>query len=159
MVYCFKKRHKSIGYKKKWNFNSIQYIGIAKDEQSRANKNDIRYSLIEWGMTQKDCLKYCYSKGFNWNGFYEKFSRASCWCCALQKIGELRILYNDFLELWKQLEEMDKKSFRKLKNKYTVKTLSKRFANEYKYRREMNKVVKDNTIKPGTDIANIKNLT
>lgn len=111
----------------------IQFHGIAFDENHRCNNNtgrNIKYPLIEWGITEKEALEYCYSKGFDWGGLYEKFHRVSCWCCPLSRIDELRVLYNDFPELWAELREMDKKSFRQFRSDYSVEDLSNRFANE-----------------------------
>ena len=85
---------------------------------------------MEWGITEKQALEYCYSKGLDWEGLYEKFVRVSCWCCPMSRIGELRVLYNDFPELWECLIEMDKKSFRRFRNDYSVHDLSEKFANE-----------------------------
>ena len=51
----------------------IEYIGIAYDEQNRMR--DKVYPLVDWKMTEKDCLEYCYSKGFNWGGLYEHLDR------------------------------------------------------------------------------------
>jgi hypothetical protein len=48
----------------------------------------------------------------------------------LSRISELRVLYNDFPELWEKLEEIDKKSFRKFRSDYSVKDLREKFANE-----------------------------
>lgn len=113
--------------------DSIQFHGIAFDEKHRSNNNagrNIKYPLIEWGITEKQALEYCYSKGLDWGGLYEKMHRVSCWCCPLSRIGELRVLYNDFPELWEELVDMDKKSFRKFRLDYSVKDLSDRFANE-----------------------------
>jgi len=113
--------------------DSTQFHGIAFDEKHRTDKNpgrDIQYPLVEWGITEKQALEYCYSKGLDWGGLYEKFHRVSCWCCPLSRIGELRVLYNDFPELWKDLQEMDKKSFRRFRSDYSVNDLTKRFANE-----------------------------
>ncbi len=113
----------------------IQFHGIAFDEKDRCKNNagrNIRYPLVEWQVTEKQALEYCYAKGFNWGGLYEKFHRVSCWCCPLSRIGELRVLYNDFPELWAELEEMDKKSFRKFRSDYSVKDLSEKFAMEFK---------------------------
>jgi 3'-phosphoadenosine 5'-phosphosulfate sulfotransferase (PAPS reductase)/FAD synthetase len=113
----------------------IEYHGIAIDERHRAknykNRN-IKYPLIDWQITEKMALEYCYSKGFDWEGLYEKFNRVSCWCCPLQRIGELRTLYNDFPELWQELREMDKKSFRKFRADRTVDDLDKKFKEENK---------------------------
>ena len=111
----------------------IQFHGIAFDEKDRCKNNagrNIRYPLVEWQVTEKQALEYCYAKGLNWGGLYEKFHRVSCWCCPLSRIGELRVLYNDFPELWAELDEMDKKSFRKFRSDYSVKDLSEKFANE-----------------------------
>jgi len=115
----------------------IEFHGIAFDEQERIGKNklnkrkcEIKYPLVDWGITEKQALEYCYVKGFDWDGLYEKFHRVSCWCCPLSRIGELKVLYNDFPELWKELQEMDKKTFRKFRNDYSVAELTERFAKE-----------------------------
>lgn len=113
--------------------NITEFHGIAFDEKERALKNkgrNIKYPLIEWQITGKEALHYCYSRGLDWGGLYEKFCRVSCWCCPLSRIGELRSLYNDFPDLWRELEDMDKKSFRKFRSDYSVKDLGEKFANE-----------------------------
>jgi len=114
-------------------YDATEFHGIAFDEKERALKNkgrNIQYPLVEREITEKQALDYCYSKGLDWGGLYEKFCRVSCWCCPLSRIGELRILYNDFPELWKDLQEMDKKSFRRFRSDYSVNDLSEKFANE-----------------------------
>ena len=115
--------------------NTVEFVGIAYDEVKRAEKKYIkeknaRLPLVEWQITERQALDYCYSKGLDWGGLYEKFHRVSCWCCPLSRIGSLRTLYNDFPELWKELEEMDKKSWRNFKSNYTVTELREKFANE-----------------------------
>lgn len=115
------------------NNDIVEFHGIAFDEKERTSKNNgrnIRYPLVEWGITEKQALEYCYLKGLDWGGLYEKFHRVSCWCCPLSRIDGLRVLYNDFPGLWKELEEMDKKSFRKFRSDYSVADLSEKFANE-----------------------------
>ena len=77
--------------KLKEEYTVIEYVGIAADETKRIK--DKNYPLVEWGMTEQDCLSYCYRRGFNWGGLYEIFSRVSCWCCPLQSLEELRKLY------------------------------------------------------------------
>ena len=112
---------------------SIQFHGIAFDEKERTLNNkgrNIKYPLVEWGITEEQALNYCYTRGLDWSGLYEKFHRVSCWCCPLSRIGELRVLHNEFPELWKELEEMDKKSFRKFRSDYSVVDLREKFANE-----------------------------
>jgi 3'-phosphoadenosine 5'-phosphosulfate sulfotransferase (PAPS reductase)/FAD synthetase len=115
--------------------NTVEFVGIAYDEVKRAEKKyikekNVRLPLVEWQITERQALDYCYSKGLDWGGLYEKFHRVSCWCCPLSRIGSLRTLYNDFPELWKELEEMDKKSWRNFKSNYTVTELREKFANE-----------------------------
>ena len=63
------------------DYEIIEYHGIAVDETKRLEKNknkNIKYPLVDWNMTEQDCLNYCYSKGFDWNGLYKKFTRLSC---------------------------------------------------------------------------------
>jgi len=110
---------------------NITELLLTKKERMYNNKGrNIKYPLIEWGITENQALEYCYSRGLDWNGLYEKFHRVSCWCCPLSRIGELRVLYNDFPILWKELQEMDKKSSRKFRIYYSVAELTEKFANE-----------------------------
>ncbi|MGN0178140.1 MAG: phosphoadenosine phosphosulfate reductase family protein [Monoglobaceae bacterium] len=111
--------------KLKENCTLVEYVGIAADELKRIK--DKTYPLIEWGMTEKDCLNYCYSKGFDWGGLYKIFSRVSCWCCPLQSLAELRKLYHHFPQLWKQLEIWDNATWRTFLKNYSVLQLAERF--------------------------------
>ena len=115
----------------KHKYEIIEYVGIAADEPKRI-KNKC-YPLVEWGMTEKDCLAYCYERGFDWGGLYEIFSRVSCWCCPLQSLSELRKLYEYFPELWKQLERWDESTWRQFRADYSVKDLTFRFKFEKKW--------------------------
>ena len=67
----------------------IQYIGIAADEPKRLKpvKNKA-YPLAEWGITEPQALQICYDYGFDFDGLYRIYRRASCWCCPLQRIGD-----------------------------------------------------------------------
>ncbi|MGN1050576.1 MAG: 3'-phosphoadenosine 5'-phosphosulfate sulfotransferase (PAPS reductase)/FAD synthetase, partial [Selenomonadaceae bacterium] len=85
------------------------YVGIAYDERERCK--DKNYPLVEWQITERQALEYCYSKGFNWGGLYEKFTRVSCWCCPLKRISELKQLYLHYPELWAQLKDMDSRAY------------------------------------------------
>lgn len=115
--------------------NVIQCIGIAADEQYRmerqyASKDGFVFPLVEWGWTEKDCLDYCYSKGYDWEGLYKLFDRVSCWCCPLQSLEDLRILRKNFPELWEELRDMDRRSWRTFKAEWSVEALETRFAFE-----------------------------
>ena len=105
-----------------------QYIGIAADEPQRVR--EFHYPLIDWGMTEADCLAYCKERGFDWDGLYDIFQRVSCWCCPLQSYDELRKLRKHFPELWERLRYMDKNTWRNFLKNYSVEQLEARFAFE-----------------------------
>ncbi len=107
------------------------YQGIAADESHRMQDDEQnRYPLIEWGMTEKDCLEYCYSLGFRWGGLYEKRRRVSCYLCPLQSLPELKMLWRDYPELWSNMKRLDALSNRKFRPDYTLKELEDRFEAE-----------------------------
>jgi len=113
-------------------YNVLEYVGIAADEQYRLKRprnkaaNHI-HPLVDWGMTEADCLKYCYDRGYDWGGLYEHFRRVSCWCCPLQSLAELRQLMRNYPELWEQLKSWDKRTWRKFRPDYSVEQLEARF--------------------------------
>ena len=111
--------------KLKEKYTVIQYIGIAADEVARIK--DKHYPLVNWKMTEKDCLAYCYQRGFTWGGLYELFNHVSCWCCPLQGLAELRKLHEHFPDLWRQLEKWDKSTWRQFRADYSVRELAARF--------------------------------
>jgi 3'-phosphoadenosine 5'-phosphosulfate sulfotransferase (PAPS reductase)/FAD synthetase len=112
--------------------NVYQYIGIAFEERYRlerpgAKEPDRLYPLVEWGMSGKINLQYCYDHGYDWEGLYEIFKRVSCWCCPLQSLTELRKLRKHFPDLWQKLKDMDSRTRRKFRADYSVEELEKRF--------------------------------
>lgn len=107
------------------SYTVIQYVGIAADEENRVK--NLNYPLIDWGMTEADCLKYCYEKGFDFGGLYKIFHRVSCWCCPLQSLEELRQLRKHFPDLWQQLQEWQLKTWRKFRADFSVQELEIRF--------------------------------
>ena len=116
----------------KEKYDIIEYVGLAADEgyrmQRKNNQNpNHRHPLIEWNVTEAECLRYCYDHGFDWDGLYEIFRRVSCWCCPLQSLSELRKLYQNFPKLWEQLKEWDSMTWRKFRADYSVIELEKRF--------------------------------
>ena len=66
----------------------VHYVGIALDEPERLERlRPPKCSpLAAAGMTEADCLAYCYQRGFFWeeNGgrLYDILDRVSCWCWA-----------------------------------------------------------------------------
>lgn len=127
---------------KNQGYNVIQCIGLAADEYKRLERKNNqdknhRHPLVEWGWSEKICLDYCYSLGYDWGGLYKLFDRVSCWCCPFSGLDELRSLWLHFPEKWKKLEEWESimladeigRDFR-FKEKTTVFDLSKRFEYE-----------------------------
>jgi len=122
-------------------YNIIEYVGLAADEKYRLERavnqrQNHRHPLVDWGMTEADCLRYCYEKGFTWNGLYNYFSRVSCWCCPLQSLKDLRKLYEHFPILWAKLKEWDGRTWRDFKTDYSIEKLEKRFDLEKEYIRD-----------------------
>jgi len=109
-------------------YTIIQYIGIAADEPQRIH--EFNYPLVDWGMTEADCLAYCRERGFDWDGLYDIFHRVSCWCCPLQSFDELRKLRHHFPELWEWLQYMDEHTWRTFLKNYSVAQLDTRFSFE-----------------------------
>lgn len=119
-------------------YDVIQCVGIATDEQYRLERDgnkryDKRHPLVEWGWSEQDALNYCYEHGYDWEGLYELFGRVSCWCCPLKSLGELRTMYNLFPELWEELKDMDRRTWRKFKKDYSVEELEVRFKLEKEF--------------------------
>ena len=114
--------------------NWLNISGIAADERKRIRNKC--YPLVEWNMTEKDCLDYCYEKGFDWGGLYKLFHRVSCWCCPLQGLDELRQLYFNFPPLWNQLQKWDNTTWRQFRKDYSVKELAWRFEFEKEWQEQ-----------------------
>lgn len=119
----------------KKEYNVIHCIGLAADEEYRLNRKNNqqenhRHPLVEWGWTEVDCIQYCYSKGYDWEGLYEIFDRVSCWCCPLKSLEEYRKLRKHLPSLWEELKDMDRRSWNQFRIDYSVDDLEKRFAFE-----------------------------
>lgn len=111
-------------------YNVIEYVGLAADEQYRLERESNKqheHPLVDWGWDEAKALSYCYEKGYDWEGLYNYFSRVSCWCCPLQSLEELRKLRKYFPELWDELREMDKQTWRNFRFDYSVAELDIRF--------------------------------
>ena len=127
------------------DYELIEYVGLAADEGDRlerkANQREnCRHPLVEWGITEAQCLQYCYERGFDWGGLYQYFKRVSCWCCPLQSLTELRKLYRNFPELWEKLKYWDSCTWRKFRPDYSVVELEVRFQLEEEWMRQGKKI-------------------
>ncbi|MDD4843187.1 MAG: phosphoadenosine phosphosulfate reductase [Anaerotignum sp.] len=120
--------------------DNLQIIGIAKDEPERLEKgsgNNKAYWLAEWGLTEADCLKYCYDQGWNWLEYepltgewielYSVLDRVSCWCCGNKNLKELYNIYRFLPSYWKKLEEYQRKTDKPFKRSGSVFELAERF--------------------------------
>lgn len=92
----------------------VSCIGFAADEEHRvygkkmnSSIHEYRYPLIEWGIDETEALAICKRYGFEWGGLYGHFRRVSCFCCPLQRLGELRILRHHFPLEWQTMLDMD----------------------------------------------------
>jgi len=99
----------------------VDYIGYTIEERNRARRTKQKetknqkymFPLIDWNMSNKDCLHYCYKKGFYWGGLYKYVDRASCYLCPFQRKKEFLYLINLRPELWAIIKDIE----RGLKNK------------------------------------------
>jgi len=90
----------------------VHYVGIAADETERLMKLEApkRSPLANAGMTEADCLAFCYERGFFWeeNGvrLYDILDRVSCWCCKNKNRRELKNIYQFLPQYWERLKEL-----------------------------------------------------
>lgn len=111
------------------------YLGIAYDEAQRrktSRPQGKKYPLVEWKITERKALQYCYEKGFSWGGLYEHFRRVSCWCCSLQSLNDLRNLRKFYPEFWERLKGMQRKTWNNFRKGISVFDLEERFKREDK---------------------------
>lgn len=114
----------------------FEYVGIAFDEPDRVQDDPHKlYPLVEWQMTEKDCLQYCYDKGYNWlEGDIELYSildRVSCWCCSNKNLKELKNIYEYLPQYWQMLRGLQSRIDRPIKGEgKSVFDLEKRFKKE-----------------------------
>ncbi|WP_347563700.1 hypothetical protein [Pseudoflavonifractor sp. 524-17] len=116
----------------KTNTYHVLSLSGGKDDPSH------RYPLVEWNITEAQALQICYDQGFDFGGLYEIYHRASCWCCPLQRTGELRKLRRHHPELWARLLDMDRRAramfgpvpLGQFKQNWSTAELEARFARE-----------------------------
>lgn len=123
---------------RKYCGDAIQYVGIAADEPHRFEKSKSEQKvlpLVEWNMTEKDCLELCYRNGYEWieSGIrlYDVLDRVSCWCCANKNLKELRNIRKYLPKYWDQLKVLQSKIDRPMKGEgKSVFDLEDRFSKE-----------------------------
>lgn len=94
-------------YKKALPPNTVQYIGIAQDEQERLLRLDgNKVSLLgKYNFTEQDAKQLCQQAGLL-SPVYEFTDRGGCWFCPNAKRAELRHLYDHHSDLWVRMLEL-----------------------------------------------------
>lgn len=94
-------------YQKTLPPDTVQYIGIAKDEQERLLRLEGRQvSLLEkYNCTAQDAKELCRQAGLL-SPIYQFTNRGGCWFCPNAKRKELRHLYDHHPELWARMLEL-----------------------------------------------------
>ena len=110
----------------------IQYIGYCADEEKRTSKKlyssyDVEYPLVDAGVTTEQALQICYDNGFDFGGVYEHHSHYNCWLCPLQRVGELKSIFDDYPDYWEILRKMQHQCDGYYQNGKTIFDYEKRF--------------------------------
>lgn len=86
---------------------TVQYIGIAKDEQERlARLEGKRISLLDkYNFTEEDAKNLCKRHGLL-SPIYDFAERNGCFFCPNAKEKEMRHLYDHHKDLWQKLLEL-----------------------------------------------------
>lgn len=87
---------------------TVQYVGIASDEQERLLRLDgaQKISLLDkYHFTEQDAKKLCLRAGLL-SPVYEFTDRGGCWFCPNAKKAELRHLYDHHPDLWAKMLEL-----------------------------------------------------
>jgi len=95
-------------YQKTLPAGTIQYIGVAQDEQDRLLRLECgrQVSLLEkYNFTEKDAWEFCRKAGLL-SPVYAFTDRGGCWFCPNAKLPELRHLYNHHPDLWARMLEL-----------------------------------------------------
>lgn len=84
--------------------DTVQYVGIAKDEQERLVRLDgKRISLLDkYGYTESMAKELCKRHGLL-SPIYDFTDRGGCWFCPNAKEKELRHLYDYHKDLWQYM--------------------------------------------------------
>lgn len=94
-------------YQKSLPPDTVQYIGIARDEQKRLLRlGGSKISLLDkYGLTEQDAKQLCREAGLL-SPVYEFTDRGGCWFCPNAKRQELRHLYDHHPDLWARMLEL-----------------------------------------------------
>ena len=121
-------------YQKSLPPDTVQYIGIARDEQERLLRLDGRkVSLLDkYGYTEQDAKQLCREAGLL-SPVYEFTDRGGCWFCPNAKTRELCHLYDHHPDLWARMLELQAlpgKVSEKFNRSMTFADIDRRFRQE-----------------------------
>lgn len=95
---------------------TVECIGFTTNEIHRTKRPEIqkkkwqvRFPLIEYGLSEADCLAYCKSLGYHWDGLYDVFNRVSCFCCIKagpKRIDQLKANFPDLYDRYLKMDEI-----------------------------------------------------
>lgn len=97
----------------------IKLIGYATNENNGNRRKKIEkykvegivgdeiYPLIDWNMSENDCIEFLKERGLH-NSLYDEFNRLGCWFCPKQSEKSLKVLINNYPELWEKIKEKEK---------------------------------------------------
>lgn len=133
-VWCNSKlKMQAIRKAQKQSKNCIQVLGIAVDEEERVarhSKEGIFLPLVEAGWTEQMCRDWCIENDLL-SPIYQTSQRGGCWFCHNQGVDQLRLLRNEYPELWALMMKWDNDSPTTFKpNGKTVHDFDRRFAME-----------------------------
>ena len=102
------KAQKAIG-----NENQVSYLGIAADEPERIERHEkkegIMLPLVMAGWDEAYCRKWCKERDLL-SPIYTSSARGGCWFCHNQGVDQLRLLRQNYPQLWDRLLQWDKDS-------------------------------------------------
>lgn len=128
----------------------LDYKGCIQNHQQISNFNKI-YPLVDWGISEADCLEYCRKQGIEWleNGIdlYNILDRVSCWCCGNKNILELYNIWRYLPTYWLKLRNLQSRTERPFKKPYTIEDLCEKFYLHKNGKKEWKYLNKAKTIK------------
>ena len=142
--YCWVSRdlkfHKSVD--KIWQ-NATRLIGICSDEMKRVTDLPdlpfpVRWPLVEAGITERQVIRELKQLDL-YPPIYElieKYTigkskpRTGCWICPKSSLASMRMLYNEFPELWEKLRTWEETTPLRWKMSQSVEEYERRFRGE-----------------------------
>ena len=114
--WCAARKHSTcLKYIRHIKGDKTEYIGFSADEVKRTQTKwmlerpwPVEFPLITAGMGEQDSLDYCRSLGYDWGGLYDVFDRVSCFCCPKGGKTKRRLVKENYPELYKEWEKLDK---------------------------------------------------